>query len=105
MLLIRLCNLIQATSMEAPPSAVAQNDGLIFGLGSEGAWDEAVIGSPVVCHTVIPIMHMLKIPLPTRDLIFFRFCWSILKEHFRVVMRLHCPACCLHDATADMALN
>ncbi|CAL8468150.1 g7689 [Coccomyxa elongata] len=37
-----------ATSTEASPSAVAQNDGLIFGLGSEGAWDEAVVGSPVV---------------------------------------------------------
>ncbi len=39
---------MQATSTQAPPSAVAQNDGLIFDLGSEGAWDEAVVGSPVV---------------------------------------------------------
>ena len=41
------------TAVAASPAAV-QDDGLIFGLGSEDAWDQAVVGSPVVreslCH-------------------------------------------------------
>ncbi|EIE20651.1 hypothetical protein COCSUDRAFT_30400 [Coccomyxa subellipsoidea C-169] len=38
-----------STTAEAAPAApTVQNDGLIFGLGSEDAWDEAVVGSPVV---------------------------------------------------------
>ena len=46
------CCALQATASttaEAAPAApTVQNDGLIFGLGSEDAWDEAVVGSPVV---------------------------------------------------------
>lgn len=46
------CCALQATASttaEAAPAAQSvQNDGLIFGLGSEDAWDEAVVGSPVV---------------------------------------------------------
>ncbi|KAK9901696.1 hypothetical protein WJX75_008691 [Coccomyxa subellipsoidea] len=37
-----------STTAEAASPAAVQDDGLIFGLGSEDAWDQAVVGSPVV---------------------------------------------------------
>lgn len=42
------------TSVEAAPSSAAEDEGLIFGLGDEGAWDEAAVGSPVVRTFGVP---------------------------------------------------
>lgn len=66
---------MQATSTEASPSAVAQNDGLIFGLGSEGAWDEAVVGSPVVRRPSLQWCTCSRYICPQQTTN-FRLCWN-----------------------------